>query len=304
MTQDISNSDINQSDNHPSRNHQSRNHQSWMNQPIVHPSCDPDADVRFRIGIALSLRHTQAIRRIRFEFAEGIATLRGKVPTYYERQLAIEAIRRVAGVRRVNDELEVATALQSMHARDIQDELLSDESASESLPVKDERAIARSGSLQERAIPAALPSSLRVPANAFALIVLLVFATLTGCGKKSDRVQVFPVEGQVTFNGQPLANAFVVLHPRDPIAAGTPVARAQTDSNGTFHVSTYESSDGAAVGEYAVTVEYYQLLDNGNGSSEPGPNVLPPRLASPATTEFVARVSANPNKLPTMEVSR
>jgi hypothetical protein len=260
--------------------------------------------LRFRIGIALSLRHWHSFRQIRFEVLGGVATLRGEVPSFYERQVAVETIRRVAGVRRIHDELAVAAAGQSVDRRESQGELLSQATMGDSSLVSAKKTIALETAEPSRGITVPFLSGFHAPVKTLMLIVSLTFATLVGCGKNSDRVQVFPVEGQVTLNGHPLANAFVVLHPKDANASGVPAARAQTDSNGTFRASTYEADDGAAVGEYAVTIEYYQPIDNGNGSSEPGPNVLPARLGSPQTTEHVLRVTANPNKFPPIEVSR
>jgi hypothetical protein len=137
-----------------------------------------------------------------------------------------------------------------------------------------------------------------------AVIVAIGSTVFMGCGSKNeDRLPVFPVEGQITLNGQPLANAFVVLHPkanRDPRLLA---ARAQTDPNGNFHVTTYEAADGAAVGAYAVTIEQHPLVGNGH-SFEPGPNVLPPKYASPETTDLIVQVAEGPNKLPPIDVRR
>ena len=137
-----------------------------------------------------------------------------------------------------------------------------------------------------------------------AALLLVGTAGLIGCSAKHpDRLSVFPVEGQVNVNGQPLANAFVVLHPKNGSDPRLLAARGQTDQNGKFKVTTYEAGDGAPVGEYAVTVEYHPLVNLG-GSYEPGPNVLPPKLASPSTTDVTVRVAASPNTLPPIDVRR
>lgn len=126
--------------------------------------------------------------------------------------------------------------------------------------------------------------------------VLFVLLAAVGCNK-SDRVPVHPVEGQLTWNGQPLANAFIVLHPQNAAADSKVLpARAQTDAEGKFQVTTYDQADGAAIGEYKVTVEYYRPVKNGGGF-EPGPNVLPPKLARPETSEITVRVAEGKNTL-------
>jgi len=126
-------------------------------------------------------------------------------------------------------------------------------------------------------------------------VVLFVLAISLGCSQ-SDRIPVHPVEGQLTWNGQPLPNAFVVLHPQDKSNPKLLPARAQTDASGKFQLSTYDQADGAAAGEYKVTVEYYRPIQNGNGL-EPGPNVLPAKLARPETSEINVRVAEGKNTL-------
>jgi hypothetical protein len=138
---------------------------------------------------------------------------------------------------------------------------------------------------------------------AFALLTILLLVA-AGCGSKHpDRLAVFPVSGQVTWNGQPLPNAFVVLHPKGAHDLRAVTARGQTDQSGNFRVTTYEAGDGAPVGDYAVTVAYHQLVATGGGY-EPGPNVLPSKYAAPETTELTAHVAEGPNQLPPLTLVR
>jgi hypothetical protein len=124
---------------------------------------------------------------------------------------------------------------------------------------------------------------------------ILVVVALAGCNQ-SDRLPVHPVEGQLTWQGQPLTNAYVVLHPQGASDPRVLPARGQSDATGKFHITTYEQADGAVAGEYRVTVEYYRPIKNGS-SIEPGPNVLPPKFARPETSEIKVRVAAGKNTL-------
>lgn len=124
---------------------------------------------------------------------------------------------------------------------------------------------------------------------------IIVLAAAVGCSK-SDRIAVHPVEGQLTWQGQPLPNAFIVLHPQNASDPRVLPARAQTDASGKFQVTTYDQGDGAAIGEYKVTVEYYRPIQNGSGF-EPGPNVLAPKLSRPDTTDINVRVAEGKNTL-------
>ena len=51
-----------------------------------------------------------ALRKLTCEFARGVLILRGKVPSYYEKQLAQEAVRKIDGVRQIVNEIEVLAA--------------------------------------------------------------------------------------------------------------------------------------------------------------------------------------------------
>lgn len=136
------------------------------------------------------------------------------------------------------------------------------------------------------------------------LVGLAFFAVLAGCGKADpDRVAVFPVEGSVSLCGKPIPSALVVLHPKNPSDPRVLPARGYVDADGKFTVSTYEGADGAAEGEYAVTVTLYQPIRNGDGAV-PGPNVLPRKYENPATTDLVVRVAEGAPQLPTLELRR
>ena len=106
-----------------------------------------------------------------------------------------------------------------------------------------------------------------------------------------------PVEGQLNYQGKPLANALVVLHPRDTTDSRLLPATAQTDAAGKFQLTTYEKGDGAASGEFTVTVQCYRLKKNG-GSFEPGPNILPAKFAQAESSDIVVRVAEGKNSLP------
>jgi hypothetical protein len=160
--------------------------------------------------------------------------------------------------------------------------------------------------LRPRTVSRAHPRDCRTRRKA-SLASTLLFAVLlaiAGCGSQhADHPPVFPVSGQVTWNGQPLPNALLVLHPKGAADARAIPARGQTDQHGHFRLTTYETGDGAPVGEYTVTVAYHQLVATGSGY-EPGPNLLPPKYASPETTDLTVRVAQGPNELPPLALRR
>jgi hypothetical protein len=86
-----------------------------------------------------------------------------------------------------------------------------------------------------------------------ALALVAVF--VSGCGRPA-RVPVFPVHGQVLYDGKPAAGVQVFLFPT--AAPGVPDIpmnpRGVTGADGRFTIGTYADDDGAAVGSYQVVL--------------------------------------------------
>ena len=225
-----------------------------------------DRDLLTRLGIALVFRDGASFQGIRLEVHQGVVTLTGEVSSAYLRNLAYDTVRHVAGVRAVRDRLNVA---------------LPDEYTPEPIV--------------QPAIPLAWRHVVALP-----LVLLAIFAA-SGCSQAEvANLPVHPVEGQVTLKGKPLADAFVVLHPRT--GETTPKALGKTDAQGQFKVSTYRASDGAVAGDYVVTVQRYPLVRSGP-SVVPGPNDLPQKLANPQSSTIQVHVANGANKLQTIEVA-
>jgi len=66
-----------------------------------------DMPLNVRVLSALEANPHIARRNLRFETREGCVTLRGVVDTYYQKQMAQEALRHVDGVNEIANELEV-----------------------------------------------------------------------------------------------------------------------------------------------------------------------------------------------------
>ena len=66
-----------------------------------------DAPLDDQVLTALRGNPYVAHRNLRFETAEGRVTLRGIVGTYYQKQMAQEAIRHIDGIDEIANELEV-----------------------------------------------------------------------------------------------------------------------------------------------------------------------------------------------------
>jgi osmotically-inducible protein OsmY len=69
-----------------------------------------DQELSLSERVSRALRHDPCLarRNLRFESLEGKIKLTGVVQSYYQKQMAQEVIRRVDGVERVENDLEVA----------------------------------------------------------------------------------------------------------------------------------------------------------------------------------------------------
>lgn len=81
------------------------------------------------------------------------------------------------------------------------------------------------------------------------LIGALLSLIAGGCSR-SDRPAVIPVSGTITYNGTPVDGAIVSFSS----AVGNPAATAITDGSGKYVLHTFTEADGAAPGDYVVTI--------------------------------------------------
>ncbi len=100
------------------------------------------------------------------------------------------------------------------------------------------------------------------------------------------------VQGVVTLDGQPLPNAKVMFMP----AAGGRPAEGTTDAAGKFRLTTNSPHDGAAAGEYVVsvtarTIEYESKPGTEQGFVEKAIWLAPERYSHPSQSGLKATIS-------------
>ncbi len=79
-----------------------------MHPPRLASTSEFDCELQRRVRAFLAGRHYQALRRLRIDVEEGAVVLSGTLPTFHQRQIAVECARHVAGVLRVIDRLNVS----------------------------------------------------------------------------------------------------------------------------------------------------------------------------------------------------
>ena len=136
----------------------------------------------------------------------------------------------------------------------------------------------------------------RVPAIALLLPTVL----LSSCGP-SGRQPVYPAQGRILYEGKPLPNAQLVLHPLadDKDHPVRPTGRAGED--GSFALTTYEAADGAPEGDYIVPVDLRWRDPDAEGDASR--SVLPARYLKPDTSPLRAQIRKGKNDLPPFELT-
>jgi hypothetical protein len=267
-----------------------------------------DADLLTRVGIALTMRLSHTLHAIHIQVDNGIVTLRGLVPSFYDRQLAIEVTRRVAGVLKVRDELSVATPSggfdkawnpQSSNGHDPRSSQATNASpGAGTVSGKRSLASAVESPRSERSWGGLFSNAATVLRGLF--LGLMVLAVGCGQGEVAPPVAVHPAQGKITFKGLPTHGATVTLHPKTP-TADVPVPRATVDKTGAFQISTFAPGDGAPEGEYTVTVFWYKPIGTGLDVT-PGPNVIPVKYTKPESTDIVVKIAAGQNDIPAIQL--
>jgi hypothetical protein len=141
----------------------------------------------------------------------------------------------------------------------------------------------------------------RFPARLLPLLTSGLLA-LAGCAR-DEGPPCYPVRGTILYEGKPVPNAFVVLHPAAREGRDGAWPSAVANARGEFTLTSRKARDGAPAGEYVATVEWRPLVQR-KGEYEPGPNRLPTRYSKPETSGLRIQVAAGDNELPPLTLKK
>ena len=112
------------------------------------------------------------------------------------------------------------------------------------------------------------------------LFIIFVLVSLLGCGSKGPKV--YRVEGIVTLDGTPVADANVSFVPKQAGApddlTGPLLAGGATDAAGKYTLTTNRGSaigGGTTVGEYQVSIVKKKMTNPLTGPLAPGQRFVP-----------------------------
>jgi osmotically-inducible protein OsmY len=84
----------------------------FVAEPLDRACSTPGADIAERAESCLRCNSYLALQNVCCEYRDGILTLRGRLPTYYLKQMAQAAVARVEGLGRIVNEIEVTPAVR------------------------------------------------------------------------------------------------------------------------------------------------------------------------------------------------
>jgi hypothetical protein len=152
----------------------------------------------------------------------------------------------------------------------------------------------------EEAFDSRCRSRRRFQVKDWPLAIALCCAHTVGC---ADQLPArHPVNGQVLQAHKPLAEAMVVLHPKEGSFAAAQKPIAYTDAAGRFNMTTFQQGDGAPAGQYWITVELRAPRQAGEEVVRDGRNMLPPRYAMPNTSGLQVDVKVGANEIPPIDL--
>jgi hypothetical protein len=129
----------------------------------------------------------------------------------------------------------------------------------------------------------------------WAMLALLCGVSL-GCG--DSKVKAFPARGEVFVDGQPADGAKIHFHPLDE---SRPPAFATVQPDGSFALTTYEEDDGAATGDYRVTVNWSEERKE-DDELITTPDRLGGRYSKPEGSSLKATIDEGENEVPRFDL--
>jgi hypothetical protein len=159
----------------------------------------------------------------------------------------------------------------------------------------------RSGGIESEAIELQLEVPAMFTRKQFVrCFYFLMFAIAPmACSSRAGDGGVYPVRGQVLFQGKPTPGAMVFFY---PVAGGPGAVRphAVVEDDGSFQVSTYKRNDGAPPGKYDVTVAWTKPAHGDND----GDSLIPISYGDPHTSDLHAEVKEQVNDLPPFQLQQ
>ena len=125
------------------------------------------------------------------------------------------------------------------------------------------------------------------------LMAICLWMMACGCTRQKSE-GIYPVRGSVIVNGVPAEYANVLFVPKDPDGLK---ASGVVGADGEFQLTTQREFDGAAPGEYSVTISWAKPKNPNAGEPDYGPELLPKSFQDPLKSGLSANIEPTNNIL-------
>ncbi|MDB5346342.1 MAG: hypothetical protein JWP89_4719 [Schlesneria sp.] len=250
-----------------------------------------DAEIIAGAREALTSRNLPGLTRIELESHEGVVIARGTLNSEGERLLAIRVLQQTPGVIKVIDALSLTQTKVTPRSLPV----------IKAMPAP--KVSRHAGSSAMSQFIDNLKGEYRNHAISAAVAAALLGFWFYPSGP-SRPVAVHPVKGKVIMDGQPLANAAIVLHRvgESKLPANLH-PRGKATADGSFALETFDAADGAPEGEFVATVFLNEETEV-DGEKMAGPNILPTVYSRPETSPFKIRITSSTKELQPLELTK
>jgi hypothetical protein len=127
-------------------------------------------------------------------------------------------------------------------------------------------------------------------------VVILTLAVTAGCS--DGKLKIYPVSGQIMYNGQPLKGVEIAFHPTDAKNDTGYPPHGKTDADGKFILTTYVKDDGAPAGEFKLAIAFaVEAVEEGADQSKKLSFQVPAKYHKAETSGLTAVVKPESNVL-------
>jgi hypothetical protein len=135
-------------------------------------------------------------------------------------------------------------------------------------------------------------------------VVVVLSLLVLGCGGAAGRPPLGKVSGKVTYNGNPVTSGSVMFTPVGGSASDAArIATGQIESDGSYMLTTFDTGDGAALGQHIVTVESRGDLEAMKKMNLKPGGIIAYKLPKPAIPEKYTKTDRSPLKHTVVEGS-
>lgn len=244
-----------------------------------------DDDVQEKIVAALEATLIPSFSSIKVVVMNGEVVLKGRLDSDYEKKLAMQTVRRVNGVRKINDALQV-------DEDDAEEAVVRPARTKKSAPPQKKKK-RKTEDYDDEDNGWIIKHRKHLSAAAVVLVLAGYFFWPFGDdGRPAVARDLVAVKGQLKYEEQSLSGANITFFAmRSDTEFDSPVMTTSVN-DGAFQITSGKATKpGLRPGRYVIVVEYHNMQVTDDGEAVFGPNVLPKIYSKPETSPLKIEVA-------------